>query len=102
MKTRKIKKMRSNEVTCCICGEKIHRSTAHDPYPVRQETWYDDNVRCCTGCNYRFVMPIRITLGRNGGGHHEALKKMDFLGLVKFMHEHRVPSILWKEIREVS
>ena len=64
-------------LTCSICGRKMERRFSHDAYPVRKESWYDeDENRCCEECNSMIVIPVRIGLGRDGGGFHKKMKGM--------------------------
>ena len=52
--------------TCCICGKKLDLSFSHNPYPVREESWYGQKEnRCCSDCNGRIVIPARISLPYN-------------------------------------
>lgn len=62
---------------CSICGAKMERRFSHDAYPVREESWYDDDEnRCCEDCNWQIVVKYRINFGRDGGGFHEKMKTM--------------------------
>lgn len=42
-------------VTCCLCGKKIGRKQAHNPWPLIE----DARKRCCTECNITKVLPAR-------------------------------------------
>ena len=92
MKKMVAKRIKStDELTCCICGKKMTRENAHDPYPVRQESWYEENEnRCCTSCNDQIVVPIRRSFGRHGGGHHEFFKEMNYMAILQFMYKQAV------------
>ena len=70
-------------LTCSICGKKMERRHSHDAYPVREESWYDeDENRCCDDCNSQIVMKYRINFGRDGGGFHEKMKSMNYKELI--------------------
>lgn len=42
-------------VTCCLCGQKIDRRQAHNPWPLNEKT----SARCCNECNRTKVLPAR-------------------------------------------
>lgn len=49
--------------TCCICGTKLSLSLSHNPYPVREKSWYGQKEnRCCSDCNTDIVIPARLSL----------------------------------------
>lgn len=74
-------------LTCSICGRKMERRFSHDAYPIRVESWYDeDENRCCEECNSMIVIPVRIGLGRDGGGFHELMKTMTHKQLLRTLN----------------
>lgn len=49
--------------TCCICGAKLPIAFSHNPYPVREKSWFGQKEnRCCSDCNTDLVLPARISL----------------------------------------
>ena len=49
----------SDDVVCCLCGERINRKDSHDASPIMK-------ARCCPMCNAKHVIPARITLSKEG------------------------------------
>ena len=45
--------------TCCICGIDF------DGWGDNPEPFGADDDKCCHECNDRFVVPVRLILGRN-------------------------------------
>lgn len=42
--------------TCCFCGQKFSEKEAHNAAPVIK------NGQCCSACNLKYVLPIRLNL----------------------------------------
>ena len=82
------RKTGNDMLKCCICGKPMQRDNAHDPYPIRPESWYEeDENRCCEECNCKMVVPIRLQLGRDAGGakNRKVFRKMSHSDLLDFM-----------------
>lgn len=47
----------SDDIVCCLCGERINRKDAHDAWPIMKS-------RCCPTCNAKHVIPARIILSK--------------------------------------
>ena len=70
---------------CCICGDAITDETGHNPYPVRDQSYYGEREnRCCASCNQRFVIPARLRFGRSEANHRKLVKldMDDLIGIV--------------------
>lgn len=51
----------TSKVKCCICGTTVYNDESHNPYPVREYSFFGSTVnRCCAKCNKELVIPMRI------------------------------------------
>lgn len=81
--------MKKEMITCCICGEKFPMHESHNPYPVRDESWFGDKEnRCCVVCNDTIVSKSRTAAFLTGDVIYRQvyaakLKKMSYEELLK-------------------
>ncbi len=83
-----MKNRKNEKITCCICGEKFNMQYSHNPYPVREESWFGEREnRCCGECNDMFVIKSRIAMPRKDVIARNVfiakLRKMDYEALSK-------------------
>lgn len=88
-----MKKAKKMKLRCCICGKEMKGDNSHNPYPVRKGSCYGETEnRCCSECNSKIVVPIRIRLGREAGGreYRRILQRMSHADLMNFIRENHL------------
>ncbi len=48
----------NKKVKCCLCGKEIEDWQTNNPFPISA------NGRCCSDCNSKIVIPLRLRLMR--------------------------------------